>query len=81
MQKHPEIEQAIEIAGSQPRLAELTGISQQHISKMLRGQRHVSADVALAIERATEGKIGRSRLRPDYWPPGDPPAPQQEGAR
>lgn len=80
MEKHPEIKQAIEIAGSQPRLAELTGISQQHISKMLRGQRHVSADVALAIERATNGQVNRSRLRPDYWPPGDPTISPQEGA-
>lgn len=69
MEKHPEIERAIEIAGSQPRLAELSGLSQQHISKLLRRQRGISGEVAVAIERATEGKIHRSRLRPDFWPP------------
>jgi DNA-binding transcriptional regulator YdaS (Cro superfamily) len=71
MSAQPHIKKAIAIAGSQPRLAELSGLSQQHISKLLKQQRQITADVAIAIERATNGKVGRCEMRPDYWPSQD----------
>ena len=68
MTPHPQIASAIKAVGSQPKLAELAGLSQQHISKLLRRQRGVSAEAAVAIERATRGKVPRHVLRPDLWP-------------
>jgi DNA-binding transcriptional regulator YdaS (Cro superfamily) len=65
--RNPDIARAIEIAGSQRRLAEKTGLAQQMISKLLNGERGISAETAVAIEKATNGAIHRSRLRPDLW--------------
>lgn len=62
------IEKAVSIAGSQHRLAEVSGLSQQFISKLQRGERGVTAETALAIERATNGRVSRHDLRPDLWP-------------
>ena len=67
MAKHVHIQRAIDELGSQPKLAREAGLSQQHISKLLNFQRSVSADIALAIERATKGRVRRWELRPDYW--------------
>lgn len=47
------IRRAILAAGSQPKLAESSGLSQQFISKVLRGERRLSSESALAISRAT----------------------------
>ncbi|ACL56965.1 helix-turn-helix domain-containing protein [Methylobacterium nodulans] len=71
MHRHPHIALAIDIVGSQPKLARAAGISQQQVSKLLHCQRQISAGVAIAIEKATAGKIGRWQLRPDYWDPPD----------
>lgn len=60
------IDRAIEIAGSQPRLAEISGLSQQFISKLKRGERGVTAETAVKLEAATG--ISRSEWRPDLWP-------------
>ncbi|MGA0595423.1 YdaS family helix-turn-helix protein [Enterovirga sp. CN4-39] len=43
----------------------------KQISKLLNGQRRVSAEAAVAIERATDRIVSRSSLRPDLWPTGD----------
>lgn len=64
---HPLIQQAIEIAGGQQRLAEAIGCAQQHVSKMLRRERAISAEHAVLIDRATAGKIARESLRPDLF--------------
>lgn len=71
MIRNAHIERAIALAGSQPKLARSSGLSQQHISKLVRGQRSPTAEVAVALERATNGAIGRWEIRPDLW---DPPA-------
>ena len=62
------IAKAIEIAGSQVRLGELSGLSQQFISKLATGQRAVTAETAMAIDKATNGGVSKSILRPDLWP-------------
>jgi len=67
MNRHPHIERAIKIAGSQPRLAERSGLSQQHISKLLNCERSITAEVAIAIEKGTGLAVPRWRLRPDLW--------------
>ena len=65
----PLIRRAIDICGSQPKLAERIGRAQQTISKLLMRQARVTADVALKIEAATEGQVRARELRPDLpWP-------------
>lgn len=68
------IKDAVAIVGSQAKLAAAIGRSQQHISFLISGRYAPSAEDALKIERATQGKIGRSRLRPDFWPDAGSPA-------
>lgn len=59
------IQRAIEAAGSQAKLAELSGFSQQLISKLLTGDRKISATTALGISRATGGKVLLADLMPE----------------
>lgn len=61
------IRRAVEIAGSQRALAEKIGLSQQGISYLLNAAPQVSAEIAIAIERATEGEVRREQLRPDIF--------------
>jgi DNA-binding transcriptional regulator YdaS (Cro superfamily) len=67
---------AIAVKGSQHKLASACGFSQPSISKAkLRGR--VSAELALAIHRATGGVVPACALRPDLWRrpqdvPGEP---------
>jgi DNA-binding transcriptional regulator YdaS (Cro superfamily) len=67
-QKHP-IDQAADILDGAGKLAALLGVSAQAISNWK--ERGVPIDRCLAIERATDGKIGRRELREDWadiWP-------------
>lgn len=64
---------AIEIAGSQSALARSIGKTQQLVSLLLKGAK-ISAEVAVAIEGATEGKVHRHELRPDLFE-----APKRKG--
>lgn len=62
------LEQAIEICGSQAKLAEACGIKQSSIWQAKETGR-CSARLAMAVERATGGKITAVELRPDLpWP-------------
>lgn len=74
MTPDPIIQKAISLAGSQQRLSELSGLSQQFISKLLLRQRGISAEASIAIETATDGAVDRSELRPDLWPASAPPS-------
>ena len=60
------ISKAIAVAGSQKKLAEACGVSQAAVSKWLMGG-GVSAESALAIERATDGSVRAEDLRPDVF--------------
>lgn len=65
---NPDISAAIEIVGSQQKLADAIGVSQQTISKLLLGQRsRISAEIAVGIHQATGGAISKWRLRPDLF--------------
>jgi DNA-binding transcriptional regulator YdaS (Cro superfamily) len=55
---------AITLTGSQQKLAAACGVSQPSISKAKR-QGRVSAELALAIHRATAGTVPACLLRPD----------------
>lgn len=71
------LHRAIELCGSQQALAKQIGLSQQGVSYLLKA-RTVSAETAVAIERATNGAVSRRDLRPDLF--SDSPAPSQEAA-
>lgn len=60
------IEQAIEIAGSEKKLGDLCGCSQNKIW-LAKVNQKVDAELAVAIHGATGGKVPGSALRPDLW--------------
>lgn len=60
------IEQAIEIVGSEAKLGRAAKFSQQAIWKAKKIGR-VSPRMAKSIDRATKGKIPRTKLRPDIF--------------
>lgn len=65
------LQAAICAIGSQGKLAALLGKQQGHVGKWLHRDRKVPAEMCIAIERATGGKVTRYELRPDVF--GDPP--------
>lgn len=65
------IERAIDLAGSEAKLAAKVGCSQVAINKA-KHRGSVSAEMALSIERATGGVVTASELRPDLWPEREP---------
>lgn len=68
MAKHKAlVETAISIVGTQQKLAELIGLSQQGVSYLLNEADVVSAEVAIKIDRATGGKVSKEKLRPDLF--------------
>ena len=60
---------AVALAGSESKLSRATGYSQPAINKARRKGR-VSAELAIAIERATKGAVSRNELRPDLFGAG-----------
>lgn len=62
------LRRAIGKLGSQNRLAEAMGCSQAKISWLLLTAKDLSAEDALAVDRATDGEVSASELRPDIWP-------------
>lgn len=57
---------AIEIAGSEARLAKAIGFSQNAVWTARRYGK-ASAEMAAAIHRYTAGQVPRHELRPDLW--------------
>jgi DNA-binding transcriptional regulator YdaS (Cro superfamily) len=60
------LRRAIALAGSEQKLGALTGFSQVAINKAKR-RGGVSAEMAVAIERATAGAVGKAELRSDLF--------------
>ena len=60
------LKKAVAIAGSESKLSRVTGYSQPAINKARRRGR-VSAEMAIAIERALKGAVSRQELRPDLF--------------
>ena len=71
------VARAIGLKGSQQKLAEAAGCSQQQISYLMKEAAGISAEMALKVERATDGLISRHDLRPDIYGPAPT---HQEGA-
>jgi len=61
------VEEAIAVFGSEAKLAAAAGVSQPYINECKHKGR-VGPRLALGIDRATNGKISKSALRPDLWP-------------
>jgi len=59
---------AVADAGGQAAFGRQVGLRQQYVCKVVNGQISISAEKALHIEAATDGKISKSALRPDIWP-------------
>lgn len=61
------VEAAVQKLGSQSKLAEAMGCSQQQISYLLKEAKGMTAEMAIAVERATDGEVSRETLRPDIF--------------
>ena len=69
--KHADhIADAIKHVGSQAKLAAKINRSQAWVSKLVRGEGQSSAEDAILIETATDGRVPRHVLRPDLWNSG-----------
>jgi len=80
--RNPHIEAAIRICGGrQEDLARATGLRQQRVSKLLRGEIPISESDAILIHRATAGQVPGSLTRPDLWrKPEHVPVPESRPA-
>jgi DNA-binding transcriptional regulator YdaS (Cro superfamily) len=65
------VAEAIALAGSEEKLAKITGYSQNAIWHAKRRGR-VTAEMATAIAAATDDQVPRHKLRPDLFTPGAP---------
>jgi DNA-binding transcriptional regulator YdaS (Cro superfamily) len=63
------IARAVELKGSQAKLAADAGCSQQQISYLLNEAESITAEMAIAIDRATRGAVPKGKLRPDIFAP------------
>lgn len=61
------INRAIVWKHTQTALAMSAGMSQAHVSALLRGDYEISAVDAIRLEQATETNVKRWDLRPDLW--------------
>ncbi|MEH3454056.1 helix-turn-helix domain-containing protein [Phytobacter diazotrophicus] len=59
------INAAIEIVGSQQKLADACGVKQPSVWAWLHGKKKVSAKNAKRIEMATDGTVPAYQIRPD----------------
>lgn len=64
----PPLERAVAIAGGQVALARKLGLKQAHVWWWLNRAKKLPAEQAIAIEKATDGKVSRHELRPDIYP-------------
>jgi DNA-binding transcriptional regulator YdaS (Cro superfamily) len=70
--------EAVKIVGSQTELARLMSRSQQQVSALCTRAETISAEDALEIHWATDGKVPASSTRPDLWlSPEDVPTREQ----
>ena len=67
--KHVEpLREAIEIVGSQAKLAKAIGKEQGHIWFWLNRAQKITPPIAVKIEQATGGKVSRTKLCPELDP-------------
>jgi DNA-binding transcriptional regulator YdaS (Cro superfamily) len=61
------IEEAVALLGSQRKVAEAVGCSQQYISLLIKDGGKITAEMSLALDRATDGRVSKHRTRPDIF--------------
>lgn len=61
------IARAIRLKGRQADLAREIGCAQQTVSKLLYKEIPITAEVAVAIDRATKGAVSKHSMRPDLF--------------
>ncbi|MBU2789707.1 helix-turn-helix domain-containing protein [Acidithiobacillus caldus] len=71
MEPTPSLLLALQIAGSQRALAKLAGVSQPAVHKWVKGLSSPGLKASVQIERATNGAVRCSDLRPDIFGPPD----------
>lgn len=71
MEPTPSLLLALQIAGSQRALAKLAGVSQPAVHKWVKGLSCPGLKASVQIERATNGAVRCSDLRPDIFGPLD----------
>jgi DNA-binding transcriptional regulator YdaS (Cro superfamily) len=71
------IERAVRDAGSQAKLAAKMACSQQQIAYLLKA-RTITAEMALKVHAATDGKVSKHQLRPDIF--GSQPVEEGQAA-
>lgn len=64
---HHLVDEAVRLFGSEKALAQAIGYSQQHVNRLRLGEGRVKAEIAIAIDRATAGRVPKHRLRPDLF--------------
>jgi DNA-binding transcriptional regulator YdaS (Cro superfamily) len=68
LEQHPGMVSAVEFFGSQQKLVEALGCySQQTISRALNRGNEPSAELAVAIHKATNGTVPKWKVRPDLF--------------
>lgn len=67
MTHHELIQQAIDILGNQEALAREIGLTQQGVSYLRNKSSQVPGEIAVAIHRATRGRVSKRDLRPDLF--------------
>lgn len=67
MDTQTHIRKAVDLLGSQKKLADAIGCSQQHISLLIRGEVNTTAEMAAKIHKATGGKVPMAEIRPDVF--------------
>jgi DNA-binding transcriptional regulator YdaS (Cro superfamily) len=61
------VKRAALIAGSQAKLAEGIGLSQQGVSFLIHKAKIIPCEIAVRIDRFTNGQVSRRDLRPDIF--------------
>lgn len=64
------LSQAVERFGSEAAAARAAGVSQPTFYEARRAGK-IGPKLAMGIDRATNGEISKSSLRPDLWPPSE----------
>ena len=68
----PHIRRAVGLVGSQSKLGKMINVSQQGVSKLCDdgpdGIQTLKAEIAIAVDQATQGQVAKEDLRPDLFP-------------
>ena len=61
------VRRAVSIVGSQARLGRALGVSQARICQLTKSVQRCSAEIAVGMDRVTEGRVPAWETRPDLF--------------